>query len=173
MELLAYNDLINRNDFEYFFRFKKTENNFEDLWRMKTTAREALREWLFSMHKTPQMVEVIANSSSELIENCIKYSDQGSFSFVLMRVHGDEVTIETANKAEPELKQNVVRFVEYITAKQNNPTEIYIKKITESLATGKSQLGLLKILMETEGAMEVVQDKGEENIVHLKVTIKV
>jgi hypothetical protein len=173
MQLQSYKKLLLENDFEYFFKFKKTDTNFEDLWRMKSTARESLREWLLAIHTSPHLSEVISNSASELIENCIKYSHEETLSFVLIRVDGRIVTIETVNQSEPEELASVREFIRAIHLGEKTPAEMYVEKISESLQSGKSQLGLLRILMETEGTLELVEDAEQEKEVHLLVTIKV
>ncbi len=167
---LQYRDLMDLEEFEYFFRFKKESDNFEELWRMKSTAREALNEWLIGIHISVSVSEIIANAASELIENCIKYSIIGASSFVLIHVFKKVITIETVNIAEADQKESVVNFIDYINNSNKPTSEIYLEKITESITSNKSQLGLLKIKMETDGEVSIcktIQDK--ENVVHLCV----
>ncbi len=169
-----YQNIKKHQDFEYFFRFMKTEDNFEELWRMKSSARESLKEWLMSTHAVPKKAEVISNSASELIENCIKYSIMNAHSFVYIQVMGKTVTIETMNSSNPEQKSKIAEYMHFInTNSKDNPTRLYLEKIAESVHTGKSQIGLLKILMETKGTLEMVDHPGEENIVHIRVRMNV
>jgi hypothetical protein len=168
----SYHDIDKHQDFEYFFRFIKTDNNFEELWRMKSSARESLREWLLSTHAVPKKAEVVSNSASELIENCIKYSEINSYSSVYIYVLGKIVGIETLNSSNPEQKSKIDGYIEFINLEGgSNPTKIYLEKITESIQTGKSQIGLLKVLMETQGTLEILEHKGEDKIVHLRVSM--
>jgi hypothetical protein len=166
---LTYRELMDQNDFEYFFRFKKGQTNFDELWRMKSSARESLREWLMAVHTEPQNAEIIANASSELIENCIKYSLVDAFSFVYIHVEDRVINIETVNKTSEEQREKIKAFLEYINKREKKAAELYIEKISESLISGNSQLGLLKILMETNGSIELLENNTENDIVHLKV----
>jgi hypothetical protein len=163
---------IEDNQFEYYFRFKKTGGNFDKLWRMKGSARQSLREWLLAIHTMPKMAEVIANSAGELIENCIKYSDMNTFSFVSIRVDGNVVKMETGNKADPELTKSILQLIDQVRMKKQTLAEIYVEKIKECLTTGKSQLGLIKILLETNGALELLPEEDQHNV-HIKVTVTV
>ncbi len=169
-EIKSYEDISKRQDFEYFFRFMKTQDNFEELWRMKASARESLREWLMATHAVPKTVEVISNSASELIENCIKYSEMNAHSFVYIQVMGKTVGIETMNSSTADQKRKISEYIQFINStSKGNPTRIYLDKIAESIHTGKSQIGLLKILMETKGTLELIDHKNEKNIVHIRV----
>lgn len=172
MNRLNYSELKTRNDFEYFFRFKKFNNNFEVLWRMKSSARESLREWLTAIDASPKNSEVISNAASELIENCIKYSKVESYSFVYIRVDGNKIGIETMNKATPDQKRELDYFMKSIKESDLSVTEIYIKKMIESINNKKSQLGILRIMMETEGTVDVVED-NDKDVVHFSVLMEV
>ncbi len=171
---LQYKDLLNLEEFEYFFRFKKENDNFEELWKMKSTAREALNSWLMGIRVSESIAEVISNTASELIENCIKYSIIGTSSFVLIFVCKNIITIETINLAEADHKSNVVDFINYINSSEKTTAEIYLEKITEATATNESRLGLLKIKMETDGLVNLCRTiKDEKNVVHLYVEMPI
>lgn len=170
MEPIRYDELENKRDFEYYFRFKKEKDNFDDLWRMKSTAREALKEWLVAIHSDLKQAEDIANGCSELIENTIKYSAVSTNAFVVIKSYDGKVVVETVNKSEPDQYRTVRDFIEYINKGDKKLEELYIERITMSITTGGSQLGILKVMMETHGSFELI-DQEEENVVHLKLTV--
>jgi len=169
----CYEDLMSRSDFQYFYKFRKTDSNFQDLWRMKSAARESLREWLLSIRTEPAMAEVISNASSELVENCIKYSKIGTYSFVLISVVNRDVRVETINSAETEQREKVRSFIRDINSGRKGLTELYIERLTESASSGKSQLGFIKLLMETKGRIEIDESPDRDEIVALRVSIEV
>ena len=70
--------LLKEVSFTYRYAFIKSENNFKDLWRLKTTTREALRAWLMAGKASGERGDAIAGACSELMENSIKYSPIGS-----------------------------------------------------------------------------------------------
>lgn len=169
--MINYHSLKSKADFEYFFRFQKHSDNFETLWRMKSSARESLREWLSAINTSPKSAEVISSASSELIENCIKYSEPETFSFVLIKVHKNTIDIETMNRATKEQKSEVDNFMESIYTSDLTPTELYINKMIESIKSPKSQLGILRIMMETEGEVLMI-DNNDESVVHFSVSME-
>lgn len=168
-KIKTYKELLSFDDFEYYFRFKKMDDNFDSLWRMKSNAREALKEWILSIKHDTEKADVTSNACGELVENCIKYSQRDTYAFVFIHVTDNTITIQTLNKCTPEQKNATVEYIKFINSEDTPLEEIYIKKVTESLESGKSQLGLLKILMETKGTMEILDD--EDDIFHIKVTI--
>ncbi len=171
-ELLNYKELYEEKDFEYFFRFKRTENNFTELWRMKSAARESLKEWLLSMHVNPLISEAVSNASSELIENCIKYSVLDAYSFVLINVFERNIFIETVNKAGQEQISGIKEILNYITGSNKTINDVYIERIRQSCMVGKSQLGLVKIILETKGNIMIIDEK-DNDIIHLRIKIEV
>ncbi len=168
------NTVLNRaaGDFEYYFRFKKLSMNFEELWRMKSAARESLREWLVAVHTGHKTAEVIANSASELIENCIKYSIMDTFSSVYIGVAGDCVNIETVNSAALNEINTLKDFIDIISRKKNSLSDLFLKKITDSVSNTSSQIGLIKIIMESHGAIRLIDNENDASLVHLLVEMK-
>ena len=87
-------------DFAYSFKFKKAETQFERLWTMKASARESLKDWLIVSNIAPTIAENCANACSELIENCVKYTEDGSFATVFIHVLENTIIVETLNGAD-------------------------------------------------------------------------
>lgn len=157
-------------DFEYFFKFVKLEDNFNDLWRMKAIARESLKEWLVSAHINVGVAENCANACSELIENCIKFTIIDKSSFILIDIVGEDIKIETVNWTEHEKKLELIEFIEGISKPDTDIQELYVERVRESILSEKSQLGLIKILMETKGKIQILR-KEDDECVHLLLQI--
>ncbi len=166
------NKFSSRNEFEYFFRFTKLADNFEKLWRMKSLARESLREWLVANDVEQTISENTANACSELIENSIKYGLQDEESLVLIGIKKPLITIETLNKSTVEQKNLLGDFINEVTHSEKKIAELYLEKVQKAILSNESQLGLVKIMMETEGTVELVAH-DEENIAHVKIEIKI
>ncbi len=164
--------ITSRNEFEYFFKFTKLSQNFDKLWRMKSLARESVKEWLIANDVAPTTSEDTANSCSELIENSIKYSMEKEESLVLIGINKPVITIETLNKSEVDQKEKLLTFVNEILTSSKKITEIYLEKVQKSVLSGESQLGIVKIIMETKGDIKLIEHE-ENDIVHVKVTINV
>lgn len=143
------------NDFNISYNFLKNNDDFEYLWRMKSIARTSLSEWLFSFKLDDNMVRVSADATSELIENCIKYSLDSTLVYVSVSVSLNEVKIATRNHAESHDIETIFQFVEKINSQRENLNELYIASIIESVSKEKSQLGLIKIMLESDGFIEV------------------
>ncbi len=161
--------ILLENDFEYAFKFRKTEKRFNRLWGMKSSARESLKDWLIASDINPKVSEVCANACSELIENCVKFSKNDSTAVVSINVSDRSITVETINKAEKEHRETVSREIEALNA-ASDPRQVFAEKLLNP-AEGKSQLGIIKISMETKGKLELVQEPDEE-IVRMKLEMK-
>ncbi len=159
-----------RNEFEYFFKFKKLSPNFDKLWKMKSLARESLKGWLVASEVNPSIAEDTANACSELIENCIKFSKEQEEAQVLITINKPVITIETINKSEASQKQKFIGFINEISNSSQQITEIYLERVKKSVLSGESQLGIVKIIMETKGDVKVLDHK-DDDAVHLAVTI--
>ncbi len=161
-ELLAW-------DFVYSFRFKKIDEQFDQLWTMKASARESLKDWLVISDIPPRTAEICANACSELIENNIKYTPNGSIATVSIYVLDNEITVETINPAEQEYIEELSQSLETLRT-ASDPREVFVDKLMHP-TEGKSQLGLIKIVVETEGTLELVKcDDGQT--IHMELKMK-
>lgn len=156
-------------DFEYAFKFRKTEEKFHELWRMKSSARESLKDWLLTSDVSPKMSEVCSNACSELIENCIKFSQDGSSAVVSIKVENKIITVETINSADKKDKTFLIKDIE----KLNDAPDLKLLFAEKLLKPDKnrSRLGLVKIAMETGGTISLVHE-SDEDIVHMKLEMK-
>ncbi len=161
-------NLLQTRDFEYAFRFNKTESNFKDLWLMKSCTRDSLRAWLIAMEVKPERANDCANACSELVENAVKFSADGSDSVISLCVNKPKIIVETLNRAQ---KENVETASQIIRA-LNDTTDIR-KLMAERLLSsdGKSQLGLMKSSLDTGGKIELI-DESEPDVVHLRLTME-
>lgn len=156
------------NDFHYYFKFKKKIDNFDDLWRMKKTGRLALREWMITFPYEQELANVIANACSELIENCIKYSVVNTAAQVEIFAIRENVYVETINIADEAQILKIKETLKLIEANMDDLVDLYLKKIKKAQDTGKSQLGLIKIIMETQGRLSIIEE-AEKGILHLQL----
>jgi len=158
-------------DFSYFFQFKKLDDNFDKLWRMKSSARDTLKEWLLTIPYDAETSSTIANACSELIENCIKYSSNNTSSLVEIFVYKEYIFIETSNYSDKAQIQEFKRCLQGIHENKGNLPRLYIKKLENSQYSGFSQLGLIKILMETHGEFKLLNEH-KKNLLHTQLKIK-
>lgn len=166
-EKLSYQEILNYNDFEYFFRFVKDAHNFKQLWKMKSTARYALKDWLITVNKNPIVSETLSNACSELIENAIKYSLEDTYTFIFSHQSKNMIHIDTINMCTKEQKLYAMNFLDELVANQGNLEQIYVQKIMDVENSNKGQFGLLKILMETKGNIVLLDD--EPNVFHIRL----
>ncbi len=161
-------NLLQTHDFEYGFRFNKTESNFKDLWLMISCARESLKDWLISMGVKPEKADDCANACSELVENAIKFSAVGSDSVISLCVNKPKIIVETLNRTQKENVENASQIIRAL----NDTTDIRQLMAERLLSSDeKSQLGLMKSSLDTEGKIELI-DESEPDIVHLKLTME-
>ncbi len=160
---------ISEGDFQFGFRIRKAEENFKKLWTMKSSARESLKDWLLATNIAPKLSEICANACSELIENCIKYSRNDSMATVSISASDVVITVETINRAEKEHKDFIMKIAEKLNAAPD-PQLLFTEMLLNPI-DGKSQLGLAKILMETKGKVEIVQEP-DEAVVHVRLKMK-
>ncbi len=159
-----------RSEFEYFVKFKKMTENFDQLWSMKSLSRENIRNWLKNNNIEYNICDNVANACSELIENTIKYGKINEEIFVLINIVEKKIIIETLNKSTIQQKESFTKYLENLSRELPDLTDLYLKRIQNSVITGISQLGLVKIMLETGGKIELL-DKNLDEVVHLKVTI--
>ena len=141
-------------DFEYTFQFQKTEEHFDQLWQMKSSARESLKDWLLASSVTPKIAETCANACSELIENCVKYGREESVAAVAIHVTNTMIEIETVNATEPEHAAELRQSLDELNA-ADDLKKLFVQKLLHPMQ-GKSHLGLIKIVMETKGALRMM-----------------
>lgn len=162
-QLLFDNELKN-NDFEYFFKFLKSHNNFEELWRIKSLARETIKEWLIATRISIKTAENCANACSELIENGIKYSKYDTETFVSINIQNNKVSVKTINNTTNEKqKKEVMEYIDYLNENYNKLNDLYINRLKEHYQSGHNKLGLIKILMETKGRINYIKQKDDDN----------
>lgn len=159
------------SEFAYSFKFRKNGGNFNDLWAMKSSARESLRDWLIAWIFSPKTADTCANACSEMIENCIKFSLVDSMSSVSILIQDTSIIIETVNKAVKEHRECLVTMLKAIE-ESGNPRAMFADKLLKS-TKGKSHLGILKILMETRGTLQISEKQDFEFIrVRLEIASK-
>ena len=162
-EYISNNDEA-RYDFRYVFKFRKRKDYFEKLWNMKISARESLEDWLLLSIASPQMAEICANACSELIENCVKYGREESVAVVAIHVTNTTIVIETVNSTEREHAAELRRSLEALDA-TGDPKQLFVQKLLNPVQ-GKSHLGLIKMVMETKGALRIMPH-AEDDVVHV------
>ena len=153
-------------DFEYIFKFKKGKEKFDKLWQMKASARESLNDWLLVTDISPQISEICANACSELIENCIKYTQAETTAVVAIHATNAVITVETINPTEQGHKALLKDSIDALNA-ASDPKQIFVEKLLHPVDK-KSHLGLIKIVMETKGTLELVQEQNDA-VVHVKL----
>ncbi len=165
-------NLINRSrkDYEYFTKFTKLSDNFNQLWRLKSITRDNLRDWLMNNNVDPVLSENVTNACSELIENSIKFSKENEEIFVLVNISGRKIIVETFNMTGKAQKTKMLSYIEKLNKDTTDISELYVKSIQESVRRGVSRLGILKILLETGGKLELL-DKDKPGFIHIKLTI--
>lgn len=154
---------------QYSFKFVNSKKKFEDLWRMKSSAREAVREWLVISLRDLYKVDVISNSCAELIENCIKYSDEGSVCGVNIELFQNNLIIDTENVASLEHISKLKEQISILNKPNIVLEELYLEKIKRYMSTQESGLGFYKILMETRGHLEL---NCNDRVVQIKLIVE-
>ena len=153
-----------RYDFRYVFKFRNSKDHFEKLWNMKISARESLEDWLLVSAVSPHIAEICANACSEMIENCIKYGHENSMAVVAIHVTNTTIVIETVNSTEREHAAELRRSLEALDA-TGDPKQLFVQKLLNPVQ-GKSHLGLIKMVMETKGALRIMPH-AEDDVVHV------
>lgn len=173
MENLHYENIANKDYADYYFTFKKEDDNFKKLWQLKSAIRESIKEWLFTGLDNLDLTDTIANACSELIENCIKYSLNDTISALYIRLTDTMIVIETLNLCLPEDKAYVTNFITDVNSGKIIPGELYVDRLVTSSHKEKSMLGLLTILLEINGKLEYVDTPGHDEALHVKVLIDI
>ena len=156
-------------DFEYMFQFYKINAHFDQLWQMKSSARESLKDWLVASNVSPKVAETCANACSELIENCVKYTREHTRAGVAIHVDKTHITVETCNIAEPEDCRSLRHSIAALQA-ANDVKQLFIEKLLKQ-SEGSGHLGLVKIALETKGRLELLKEQAEqaEQAVHVRL----
>ncbi len=139
---------------------------------MKSLARESLKGWLTANNVNPDLAENTANSCSELIENTIKYSVENETISVLIALNKPDILIETINVSDEEQKEKLLRYYDNLQSSSKNLSDLFLEKLQHCTTLVKSQLGLIKIILETGGKVELLEVE-KNNIVHVKLSIKI
>ena len=140
------------------------------MWPMVSTVRHRIHQWLLGISVDPTSAELCANASSELVENCIKYSRGESMAAVAIQVYESEITVETINSSSDVHTDAVRRSIEKVTA-VDDLKQIFVEKLMNS-ETESSQLGLIKIAMETKGKLAIIP-REKENLIHIVLRIPI
>jgi len=166
MDMCKQNHDFFKKDFEYMFHFYKADDHFDQLWQMKSSARESLKDWLVASSVLPKIAETCANACSELIENCIKYTQANTRAGVAIHVDKTDITVETCNIAEvadcANLRSSIAALQHAVDVKQ-----LFVEKLMDTVA-GSSHLGLVKIALETKGRLELLKESSDQ-AVHVRL----
>ncbi len=153
----------------YRISFRKTEERFDELWGMKTHVRESVHDWLAASHVRLRISEVCANACSELLENCIKYTRNGSVVVVSVYLSEQTIVVETINSATGVHVEMLRESLDTLRA-ASEPQQLFINTLRNP-DEGQSRLGLIRIILETSGTLELVPQE-EPEIVHLKLRVQ-
>ncbi|MCP4353672.1 MAG: hypothetical protein GY795_50135 [Desulfobacterales bacterium] len=156
-------------DFEYAFRFVKTEENFNELWGMKSSTRESMKDWLIASTVKPEKADICANACSELVENCIKFSKNGSTSVISIKIKDRSIIVETFNESEKEHKNDIAGAFKELN-QASDPRQLFAERLLSPPQQGKGRLGLIKIALETRGKIGL--ENEPENVVHVKLEME-
>jgi anti-sigma regulatory factor (Ser/Thr protein kinase) len=153
---------VDDSEFAYIFKFRKTYTNFNDLWAMKSSARESLRDWMIAWVCDPKTAENSANACSELIENCIKFSLVDTVSTVRIRIREKSIVVETANRSNALNRETIREMIDKVRDMED--LRGYFARTLLTRTPGKSQLGIIKIIMETQGVISFSQGPEEGDV---------
>ena len=151
-----------KKDFEYMFQFYKINAHFDQLWQMKSSARESLKDWLVTSNVSPKVAETCANACSELIENCVKYTQEHTRAGVVIRVDHMNITVETCNIAASEDCRGLSDSIAALQS-AHDIKQLFIEKLTEQ-TEGCGHLGLIKIAFETGGRLELLKESANQAV---------
>ncbi len=155
-----------KKDFEYMFQFYKSAHHFEQLWQMKSSARESLKDWLLASNVAPKIAETCANACSELIENCIKYTHENTRAGVAIHVDKTDITVETCNIADPKDCNSLTDSIAVLQT-TSDIKQLFIEKLMGQ--PGESgHLGLVKIALETKGRLDLLKESANQ-AVHVRL----
>ncbi|MCP4399212.1 MAG: hypothetical protein GY801_18160 [bacterium] len=151
---------------EYSFRFRKTEEHFNELWAMKFSFREHVQDWFTAAEVHPRISEIWANACSELFGNCIKHTRSHTIATVKISLTDRSILVETINEAEQEERDTLRERLDTLHATPD-PKHLVIDSLMHPVK-GKRQAGLTKIAMDTKGTLELMEDEDRE-VVHVKL----
>jgi len=138
---------------------------------MKSSARVSLKEWLLTISYDQEKADIIASACSELIENCIKYSKNDSYSLVNIYVKKRNIYIETINYTDRTQIIDLKKSLKLIQIYKDDLTPLYIENLRKVKDSASSRLGLIKIIMETQGKISLIKS-WNRNIIHLLLKIE-
>ena len=153
----------------YRVSFRKTEERFDELWGLKARVRESVHDWLAASNVRLSISEVCANACSELLENCIKFTRNKSVAAISVSLTEQIIVVETINSTHG-LHVEVLRQSLDALRAASDPQQLFINALLNSVE-GQSRLGLIKIILETRGTLELVPQE-EQEIVHLKLRVQ-
>ncbi|GAK50139.1 hypothetical protein U14_01366 [Candidatus Moduliflexus flocculans] len=158
-----------KKDFEYMFQFYKIDAHFDQLWQMKSSARESLKDWLLASTVPPKIAETCANACSELIENCIKYTRENTRSGVAIHVDKTDITVETCNIATVEDCSNLRNSISALQV-ADDIKQLFVERLMQQ-TDGGGHLGLIKIALETKGRLELLKESAD-HAVHVRLCME-
>ncbi len=156
-------------DFAYSFKFQRIEKRFDKLWEMKVSARNSLADWLVVSDIPPRAAEICANACSELIENTIKYSRNGTIVTVMIHFLDNTIAVETCNAAEEEYVKALRQSLAALAAAPD-PKQLFIERLLNPVED-ESRLGLIKIVMETKGTVECLPAE-DANVIRIRLRMQ-
>lgn len=114
-----------------------------------------------------KQAELIALSVSELIENSVKYAEKRYIELNIIRImiemHNGRniVVLEVQNFSDPKHIEVLQKEIDRLTS--DDPDKLFKEKLMEAATRkdGGSQLGLIRILREAKGRMEMISDRNK------------
>ncbi len=166
-----YNKLLTTEKYVYLLSFKKVNDNFDQLWKMKNSTRESLINWFLTINNSDIDTNIIGNCFDEILENCIKYSLEGYKILVRINTFNDYIYFNSFNVCSDENIDCLDELLQEINSTENE--NLYIRNLTNLLANKKNPLGLLRIINETGGDISLIDRNQGKNVVHLRIKINV
>lgn len=148
---------------------------FNPSWELISPLWELVNDFLGEIITERKNAEIIAMAINELLENAVKYHDNKVTKEkrgVIFNLHIDkskkEITCFVSNPANKNNSKELQKEIENIQ-NQGDLREAYIENLKRAgeRTDGKSQLGLIRILYEARGMMDINHNDGM-----IKVTTK-
>ncbi|HEY9857679.1 MAG TPA: hypothetical protein V6D05_18175 [Stenomitos sp.] len=128
-------------------------------WHLISSTRIFMASFCGQSFGDSDLSDRIAMCAHELLENAVKYSvTQDSPVNCTMHIQHDRVLVTVENHADPS-HLDVLRE-EFDVVCQGDPMEMYINKMSASLESDKSQLGLARIRAEGEAELKLSTENG-------------
>lgn len=153
------------------------ELDFNASWRYVQSLWDFIRGLLAIFLRDSSRSDVISTAIIELVENAVKYSkkDETGHSVILFRLNLDKderlVYVEVENPADGEHMHTFRDELKRINSAED-PKQIYREKMMEAATRedGKSQLGLVRIIVEAGAKMDV-EMRGDNVVVSARFSV--